>query len=351
MKVDFIIVGQGLAGTLLAYELLSLGKLVFVFDDPEQLKASDVAAGMINPIVFKRMTKGWLVDDVIPQTELTYRKLENLLQESFYFQTPIHRILNEIEASFWNEKRISNHLEEFIDSVPEPNFSHPKLIAPLGFGRVKKGGRLDVQKLLRAFSEYLEKRGMLRKEKFQTEKLNLNSGMAFYENLEAEKTIFCEGQGAAQNPFFKNLKFQSSKGEVLEVEIPSLNLNEIISREIFLMPIGNERYKVGATYQWDELNTETTGTARQELLNKLKSVIQAVPEIQDQNAGIRPTMHDRKPVIGLLPEFPEIGIFNGLGPKGVLLGPYFARQFAMFLTGQSTFIYPEVDIQRYFKKK
>jgi hypothetical protein len=40
-----------------------------------------------------------------------------------------------------------------------------------------------------------------------------------------------------------------------------------------------------------------------------------------------------------------------LGSKGVLLGPYFAKQFAGFLNGNSTFLHPEANIQRYFKRK
>jgi glycine/D-amino acid oxidase-like deaminating enzyme len=151
--------------------------------------------------------------------------------------------------------------------------------------------------------------------------------------------------------FSKNLKFKHSKGEVLELKIPELNQQEIISGEIFVMPINNDRYKVGATYSWDDLNWETTESARMELLDKLHNISSTHFEVINQKAGIRPTMHDRKPVIGLLPDNPQIGIFNGLGSKGVLLGPYFAKQFANFLIGDSTYIHPEADIKRYFKRR
>lgn len=351
MKAHFIIVGQGLAGSLLAFELLQLGKSVVVFDDPSRLNASNVAAGLINPFGFKRMNKSWLADDVFLQMELTYRQLENLLGESFYFPASIHRILKENEANFWNEKRTGNHLEDFIGQAPEQNFSHPQLISPFGTGEVKKAGRLELKKLIYTFSGYLGKQGLLKKERLQLSKLELGTEKVIYKNIVADKIIFCEGQAAAQNPFFRSLTFKSSKGEVLEVEIPGLDLNDIISREIFIIPVGNNRYRVGSTYRWDQLDTEITDDARQELMGKLKNVILAEPEIREQKAGIRPTMHDRKPVIGLLPDFSQVGIFNGLGPKGVLLGPFFARRFALFLTGQSTLIPSEVSIQRYFMKK
>ena len=138
------------------------------------------------------------------------------------------------------------------------------------------------------------------------------------------------------------------KGEILELRIPELNLNEIVSKEVFLMPIGFDRYKVGATYRWDELNMEITGSAREELISKLKNILPELTEIINQKAGIRPTMHDRKPVIGFLEEMPQIGIFNGLGAKGVLIGPYLAIQFAEYLLGNSTQIPHEINIDRYF---
>lgn len=348
MNVDFIIVGQGLAGTLLAHELLESGKSVVVFNDPDQPKASDVAAGLINPVVFRRMTKNGLADEVFTQLEITYPRLERLLGKSFWFPVPIHRILGENEAAFWNEKRTVSQLEEFVGWAPEQGFGHPKVIAPYGYGEVKKAGRLDVPQLIHSFSEYLTRRERQRNEKFRVEELILRPGEVNYKDLKAAKVIFCKGQGATQNPFFKHLRFKSSKGEVLEIKLPGFDLNAILSHEVFLVPLCNDRYKIGATYCWDQLDNQTTAQGRNELLEKLKAMTRAIPEILEQKAGIRPTMHDRKPVIGLLPDCPQVGILNGLGPKGVLLGPYFARQFALFLTGKSLFIYPEANIRRYF---
>jgi len=99
MKANYIIVGQGLAGTLLANELIRLGQSLVVFDDPNQIKSSDVAAGLINPAVFRRMTKSWMLDHAFPQMETTYLQLEDLLNQKLYFPNQIYRILSEEEAS------------------------------------------------------------------------------------------------------------------------------------------------------------------------------------------------------------------------------------------------------------
>jgi len=351
MKVDFIIVGQGLAGTLLAYELFRQNKTFVVFNDPGQLKSSDVAAGIINPIVFRRMTKSWLIDDAFPQMETTYRELEGLLHEHLYFPGRMLRILGEDELDFWKEKAFANQLETYLDVEPIQNFINQGISNAFSFGCINKSGRLDIQKLISTFSGLLSQQNLIRNEKIDYEKLILQSDSITYDNTTAQKVIFCEGSAAALNPFFKNLKFKHSKGEVLELKIPGLKLNEIVSDEVFVMPIGNDRYKVGATYIWDNLNYNTTDSARKELLDKLRNICLAPFEVLSQKAGVRPTMHDRKPVIGLLPDDPRIGIFNGLGSKGVLLGPYFAKQFADYLVGNSNYIHPKANIKRYFKRK
>lgn len=349
MKVNFIIVGMGLAGTLLASELFRQNKTVLVFDDPAAPKASLVAAGIINPVVFRRMTKSWLVDDAFPQMEKTYHQLEDLLEEELYYPGRMLKFLSEEGAVFWKEKTFANQIETYIDAETNLNFRNSNITNHYSFGCVNKSGRLDIQKFISAFSEFLMLQNSLKKVKFDFEKLTIKADLVSYEDITAEKIIFCEGPSASQNPYFKKLKFKHSKGEILELKIPELNIDEIISDEVFVMPAGNDRYKVGATYTWDAFNWETTDSAREELLAKFKKITQLIPEMISQKAGIRPTMHDRKPVIGVHPECPRIGIFNGLGSKGVLLGPYFARQLADYLVGISDFIHPEADIKRYFK--
>jgi len=350
MKVDFIIVGQGLAGTLLANELFRRNKTLMVFDDPDQSSSSEVAAGLINPVVFRRMTKSWLVDEAFSQMESTIRNLEGLLHTQLYYPGKMLKILREDNGVFWKEKVFANHLESYLDAEPIKSFRNNWISDTFSFGCVNKSGRLDIQKLISLFTEFLNSQNSIRKEKFHFEKLTFNSELVKYEEILAGKIIFCEGPSAFTNPLFERLKFKHSKGELLELKIPGLHLNEILNGEVFVLPVEDDWYKIGATYTWDELNLEATDSARYDLLAKLKRIISANPTEIIQKAGIRPTMHDRKPVIGLHPENPQVGIFNGLGSKGVLLGPYFACQFADFLCGNLDVINSEVNIQRYFSK-
>lgn len=349
MKVDIIIVGLGLAGTLLANELINSGKSVIVFDDPDQPKASDVAAGIVNPVVFKRMTKSWMFDEAFPVLEKTYQQLEELVGTQLYFPLKICRILGKDDLEFWKSKVISNDLQQIIGSIPlRSEFNH-LINAPYGTGVIEKAGRLDIPKLIAGFTNYLNQKDLIRNCKFETEELKFSRDLISYKNIIAEKIIFCEGPAAAQNPYFSKLKFKSSKGEVIDIHIPDLNLTELINGEIFILPIGDGNYKIGATYSWDLLDWQITDSARTELIGKFKNLFSGDFQIFNQQSGIRPTMHDRKPVIGFLPEFPQIGIFNGLGSKGVLLGPYFAKQFAEYISGKTGNIPEEVNVQRYFK--
>ncbi|MBL7968064.1 MAG: FAD-binding oxidoreductase [Prolixibacteraceae bacterium] len=350
-NVDFLIVGQGLAGTLLSFELIRRKQSVVVFDDPEKPKASSVAAGLINPVVFRRMTKSWMVDAAFPQMEMTYRNLELLLRSEFYFPSSLVKILNEDLIDFWKSKAFANQLTSYVSPDCYKNQPIGNLKNNYSFGAVNKSGRVDLQKLIAEFSDYLNFNKLLFKEPINNSQIQFADTVVIYKGIQAKKIIFCEGAAASENPFFSQLNFKHSKGEVLELHIPELSLETIISNEIFVMPVENNHFRVGATYGWDNLNWEPTPSAREELQTKLKTFIDQPLEFINHSAGIRPTMHDRKPVVGLLPHQPEIGIFNGLGSKGVLLGPYFAHQFAEYLTGNSEYIHPEANILRYFKTR
>jgi glycine/D-amino acid oxidase-like deaminating enzyme len=348
MKVDIIVVGLGLAGTLLVNELIQSGKSVIAFDDPEQPKASNVAAGIVNPVVFRQMTKSWMADSAFPEMEKTCRQLEELLGMPIYNPSKICRVFGKDDLELWRRKEISNGLQIYLESDFGLTNRNHLINAPYGTGIICRAGRLDISKLITGFSKFLAQQQLLENCKFELDKLKLTGNSASYKNIVAEKIIFCEGSLAAQNPFFNNLKFKSSKGEVIDLHIPGLNLSEIISSDIFILPTGGENYKIGATYSWDLSNWQTTDSARTELILKFKKIYSGDYRILNHQAGIRPTMHDRKPVLGFLPEIPQIGIFNGLGSKGVLLGPYFAKQFAEYISGKTKSISEEVNLSRYF---
>ena len=69
-------------------------------------------------------------------------------------------------------------------------------------------------------------------------------------------------------------------------------------------------------------------------------------EVVDHKAAVRPTVKERRPFIGIHPNHKQIGIFNGLGAKGVLLAPFFASHFSEYLLGK-TELMKEIDVKRF----
>lgn len=350
MKVDFLIVGLGLAGSLLIHELRQKKKSFLVLDNPNQQKASSVAAGLVNPVVFRRLTKSWLIDELFPQLEKTYSELEAYYGVKLFYPIPIKKILGEGEADFWNKKYTTNRLQNYL-SISSKTETIDFVETDFGIGSVNKSGRVDLKLLIETIKNDLREKQLLRFEEMVYNDLLLGENQLSYHDIAAKKVIFCEGHAASQNPFFKTINFRHTKGEVLRINTANYNSNFILNKSMFLMPEGGRRFYLGATYDWDNLNHETTPLARQELEDKLQKVFRDRYTIIGQQAGIRPTTHDRRPVVGFHPVYQQIGIFNGLGSKGTMLGPYFAKQLADFLCDKDNTLHPEVSVMRYFRNQ
>jgi glycine/D-amino acid oxidase-like deaminating enzyme len=178
------------------------------------------------------------------------------------------------------------------------------------------------------------------------EDLKLEKDFVRWNNLESKKIIFCEGFSMTENTFFNWIPFSPVKGETITVSIPGFPETHIVNKDVFILPLGENLFKVGATFDYD-LKPGVTNKGRNELVEKLQKLIQVPFQVVDQQAGIRPASKDRRPLIGLHPNLKMIGLFNGLGTKGVSLAPYFADQFADFLDGKEE-LDPDVNIQRYY---
>jgi glycine/D-amino acid oxidase-like deaminating enzyme len=350
-ETDFLIVGQGLAGTMLAFELYRRGKDFVVIDSPSGEKASRVAAGIINPVVFRRLTKSWLVDDLFPVLKNTYHELEELLSCPLLHPLKIDKILGMEEGSLWRTKSEENKLEAYLLSEPDTGFQKEGIEAPYGVGKVVNAFRADLPMLIDCFQEFLIQENRFIDEELDTNDLIRENGKVQWKNITAQKIIFCQGFRASGNPFFQSVRFKHTKGQVLDLVIPGLEITDMINKGMFVLPLGDNRFRAGATYRWEFQDIKPEKEATEELSGKLEKIVKLPYTITKERVGIRPTSHDRRPVVGLHPEHPEIAIFNGLGSKGAMLAPYFAREFARFLCGESDAIHPEVNLLRYYRKK
>jgi glycine oxidase len=345
VTVDYLIVGQGIAGTFLSHFLLRKGKSVLVADVFNPHSSSRVAAGIFNPITGRKFTRTWMADRLFPFAEKAYTDLEALLGEKFYCR-------KEILRPFSGEKEkndISGPATEnapYISGYTEPG-SYRELNDGFGGVVVSPAGFVEVKKMLGAYRAYLISGGLLREERVDCSLLRLDSGGIRYRDIQAGMLIFCEGAAAAaDNPYFSYLPFARTKGELLTVKISGYGVDRIVSKGIFILPLGNSLYRVGATYDWKDFSDVPTEKARQELVAKLEKVIRLPFEVLDHQASVRPTVRDRRPLLGIHPVHSTLGILNGLGTKGVSLGPYFAYEMAEHLT-QGTKLNEEADIRRF----
>ena len=346
MKIDYIIVGQGLGGSLMAEALLKRGKKIMVVDNNHLASSSLVAAGLYNPIVFKRFVESWMTNQLLPTVNVIYSQIEEKLNQQIHHKKKIFKIFaTEDEKTLWDKKSITS---AYMHQTEQQDLKMSGVENEFGGGLVLDSGYLDVSEFLLLYRNYLKDKNLLVSERIENKDLIVSQQGITWKDIQADKIIFCEGSSAIHNPFFGWLPFKLTKGELLIIKAPLLDTQYVVNKGVFVLPIGNDLFKVGATYEWQELTPETTEKGKAELLDKLKKIIMVPYEIVSHLAGIRPTISDRRPLIGVHPEYKNVAIFNGLGTKGVMIAPYFAEHFAEHLEN-NTSLNQEVDIKRYFK--
>ncbi len=329
--IDFIIVGRGLAASVIAHTLHEEKISFKIIGDQTLSKCSKVAAGIWNPIVFKRLTKSWLADDIVPFLNTFYNSCEQRVNKKLITQRQLLKpFTEEQEKNLWL-KKASLELGEFLDdTIYDPN-SQSLVNCKIGnqFGVVKQSGNLNMPEFLRTTDLFFKED--LVDEIFDHSKLEINSDFVLYKNIKAKNIIFCEGYLVKNNPLFNWIPLKPAKGEVLTISSPELKLkDQILNKNGFLMDLENDTFKVGATYEWQELTEDTTKKGLTELTDKLSQLITCNYTITKHEAGVRPSSVDRRPIIGLHPKHTNLYVFNGLGTKGVMLAPYFAKKFVNF---------------------
>lgn len=348
-KIDYLIVGQGLAGSLLSWFLLSENQESRVIDSPNPHAASQVAAGIMNPVTGRRFVKSWRIEELLPFAKSTYQALENYLDIKFLYHRNILRtIFSQKEENDWLLRTGEPAYQKYFLKDIEVGKFEGKIEAAHSFCELQKSAQVDVPFLVKSFRQHLLSKDLIYPEHFDYQSLKVEDTYISYKNIQAKKIIFCEGAFGNQNPWFSYLPFNESKGEVLIVKIPEVNFERMLKHKLFVVPLKDNHYWIGSFYKWDFENETPTLEGRTELESKLQQILKVPYEIIGHKAAIRPTVKDRRPFLGLHPNFQTIGIFNGLGTKGASLGPFFAKEMANFLLNKST-LDPEVDIGRFEK--
>jgi len=348
MEVDFLLIGQGLAGTILSHRLLMAGKKICIIDNAKANRSSRIAAGLYNPITGKKLVKTWNADKLFPEIAPLYQDLEKLLGEKFLYPTPIYRpFLTIEEQNEWMGYSGEENFEAYIDEIKTKSI-YDEVNDPYGGVLLRNSGYLNINTLLDAYQQKMISDGALLDEEFDEELLHVNSDGVNYKNIKARSIIYSNGLGAMKSRFFGFLPFAPVKGEILVIK-QSFAPKEIINRGVFRITLPDGTHRVGSTYSWHDLDQGPTERAKSEILDKYEKLIK-VPEktIIEHSTGIRPATRDRKPFLGKHPNYENVYIFNGLGAKGVSLAPYFSLRMRDLLIFDEE-VEKDVNISRFFK--
>ena len=347
--IDYLIVGSGIAGICFAETALQNNKSILVFDNNSQ-NSSKIAAGIYNPVILKRFSQVWNATEQLEYLNDFYPKIEQRIQTKIDYKISILRKFYNIqEQNDWFTASDKPHLAPFLSSeLFRQKFK--SIQSPFDYVEVVHTGYVNTSVMLQQFQEFLSSNNLLLKQSFDFEKLLLNDHFLSYNDIKAKHIIFAEGFGLHSNKYFNNLPLDGTKGEILVIKAPNLNLNCIINSSIYIVPLGNNLFKVGATYHWDDKTNQPTEQGKQELIDKIKELLDCDFEIMEHVAGVRPTVKDRKPLVGTHAIYKNLHILNGLGTRGVMLGPSLARDLYDNIENNKP-INIHIDIKRFVKNK
>lgn len=326
MKIDYLIIGQGLAGSLLAWELIKRQKKVIIVDNGKK-NASIIAAGLINPVTGMRFVKSSHIDQFLPVAIEFYKQLSLNFHQSFYIEKPLLRVLRDKKELVACQKRLDQpEYQAYLSSITHSDSS---INSEFGVLNQKKTGYLLSKPLLTTLKDFFISTKAYVNANINYEEINLTPFLQ-WRNIQPEKIIFCEGFHAINNPWFSWLPFQPVKGEIITATSKKIMQQNILNYGHWFIPLDSHQFRIGATFDRVNLNTTITIQAKQTLLESLKRVYPnlSIDKITNHDAGVRPTTLDKQPFVGYHPHYPELIFFNGFGAKGSLQIPWYCQRLA-----------------------
>jgi glycine/D-amino acid oxidase-like deaminating enzyme len=344
----FLIVGAGVAGLCIGKQLLDLNHRVTIIDNDQNV-STNVAAGMINPIVFRRMTKSWRVDEFLPFAKKFYQQFGEIIGKKIYHEITIRRLFSsQQERDFWIEKENLPAFSDYLAPLSEVDLNYNKALNEFGSGRVKNAAYISAIPFVEGAKNWLKSLNSYLEQSFDYNALNPTTGS--YKGIVYDGVIFCEGVAIKNNPWFNWIPINPTKGEILTIQTDNLPEDESLNRKCFVLPIGNNTFRIGSTYAWNTYNTFPSEEGKEEICSNYKFISREPFSIIAHNAGIRPTILDRRPVMGAHEKHSNLFVFNGLGAKGYLLAPFLAAEFVAHLLKGSP-IDKELRADRFLDKK
>lgn len=344
-NVDYIIVGDGYAALFFAHQLTKNKKSFVIFSEGKK-SASQISAGIINPVVLKKFTTFWLAQEQLDFLRTSLNEIENYTGENYLINASIHRIFHdENEQKLWLKKSKTEELLPFLNE----DFKHLEVVKnDFNTGMVEQSARLNVQGFFDDLLKYHEDNSQLIKEKFNYNELNASDST--YHNFKFKNIIFCEGMNVKNNPYFSDIQVIPNKGHHIRVKLSQPIPEDItIKKKHFLFPLKDNLYFYGGTYDREQIHENIDDSAVEQLKNGLLEFYQNSFDVKEIHFGFRPTVKDRRPILGRHPQHKNLYVFNGLGARGILNGCYFSKSLYDFIENNID-LPEEISLDRFNKK-
>ncbi|MFN5189173.1 MAG: NAD(P)/FAD-dependent oxidoreductase [Chitinophagia bacterium] len=343
-KVDYLIIGQGLVGTWLSYYVLKAGKTCMVVNDSHTAAASQVASGVINPVTGRRIVQTWMIDTFLPFALKAYTDLGAQLNTTIVKEAPVFLIHPSLQMQESFEYRYE-HDNVYLQKNNASDFE-AYMHTPFGTGQINQTIWIDLNLMITGWRQQLINNTQYIDAKFDIADLQITNEGVSWNEIQANRILFCDGIASMENSYFKMLPFAPNKGEALIVEIKDLPNQAIYKNNMTIVPWKDQLFWVGSNYDWEFTDTKPSIDFRNKMEMALRQLLKIPFIVVDHIAGIRPANQERRPFVGLHPSYPAIGICNGMGTKGCSLAPYFAHQLIAHCE-QGSPIHPEASLERF----
>jgi glycine/D-amino acid oxidase-like deaminating enzyme len=346
MQVDYLIIGQGICGTMLSWFLHKEGKTFLIIDDNNENASSKVAAGVINPVTGRRYAYTWMIDEIMPFAVQCYEEMGKYFDTQFVFQKSIIDFFPSPQMRNAFIERLTED-DTYLHSYPDQNHLNQYFNYDFGCGEINPAYTVHLQLLISSWRKKLLELNAIKEEKFELNDLKIEKDYISYQNITAGKIIFCDGTDGVNNPWFQMLPYAPNKGEALIIECSELTTEHIFKRSLALVPLPEENiYWLGSNYQWEFENDQPSQQFYQHATSVLNGWLKKPYKVLAHKAAVRPATLERRPFVGFHPQFQNVGILNGMGTKGTSLAPFFAHQLMQHLVYNFP-IAPEADVHRF----
>lgn len=343
-KVKYIIVGQGLVGTWMSYHLEQAGIIYKVISDPNIKSATSVASGVINPVTGRRIVQTWMIETILPYAITAYQKIEQQLHVEIIKESPVILIHPSQQMSESFDFRL--HHDNVYLYKQDPSKWEVFFESPFGIGAIKNCYWIDLNTMISKWKNLLIEKQNYVAAHFDMKDVTLLKDGVLWNNIHAEKIIFCDGINSMNNPYFKALPFAPNKGEALIIKVPGITNEHIYKNSVTLVPWKEDLFWVGSSYEWEFNHIEPTSAFKEKMMQGLNQFLKLPYEVVDHIVGIRPANTQRRPFIGVHPIHKQLAICNGMGTKGCSLAPYFTNELFQLLE-HNTSVEPEASLKRF----